>query len=346
MKPIDLRPLYVLAALVLVMAALSEQASANEPPSITRHASSSTLTDAQRREVRNYVQYWCQQLEGGDSARIARARAQLIEPLRAPGLRLVFRDEYSRITVPELERILSANTPSVLSAINAVQVAGALGTEASLRLIVDRADSDRETRMPVRLWASHAFRLVLEEDAIQTARLTPFVRDFSRAAERETNWMVLNRQIEGLAKVRTSQSRERQIAVLHAATERAKANDGGPAQLMEPIRLGILMLRDQYLDLSGQEQTDFGKAIGRLLGQVIEIPPLHWNTAREHEEHHHVYRSALRMSESLLRIVDQRVRGGSPPPLGLENAWESGDREAYEGILTRWRQTLGAVAYQ
>ncbi len=114
------------------------------------------ISGDQMRDIRGYVASGLQLLESDDRARMRRGRQALLVPLQNPRASVTFRLAFSEEAAPSLRR--SAQGPSEVRAINALIVAGALGTTQGTR-VLDRSITD--ARIAVRYSAIRGYRRTL-----------------------------------------------------------------------------------------------------------------------------------------------------------------------------------------
>ncbi len=110
----------------------------------------------QMRDIRGYVASGLLLLDSDDRAQMRRGRQALLEPLQNPRASVSFRLAFGAEAAPSLQH--SAQGPSELRAINALIVAGALGTTHGKR-VLDGSITD--ARLAVRYSAIRGYRRTL-----------------------------------------------------------------------------------------------------------------------------------------------------------------------------------------
>ncbi len=320
-------------------------AASAQPQPVDRLASKTTPFTAQERvQVEQYVGYWVDQLASGEANSIREAVRALNEPLGAINLTLIFRDEYSRAVVARLEELF-ATSPGNEVAINALKVAGLLGTERALNLMVERSDPRRESSDAVRLWAAKGFALLVNDEGLRGRQMTRQTRDLARHARNEENWLVLRRQFEALAAA--GGSLDQQIEVLHAVADRLMKEDS-PSRLIEALNRALVLLRNQWLNLRDtREQQRFGAAAGPAVVRVLELADSHWEAAIEDKRARGWYGAAIQSAETLLIAIDLQVRQGraTMPADALDTAWSSRDAGAFRRQVGAWRDVTSRDPY-
>ncbi|HRP63484.1 MAG TPA: hypothetical protein PK400_09350 [Phycisphaerales bacterium] len=316
-----------------------------EPPGISTLASVNTQwTEQQRRTVREYVEHWAAEIATEDADRSRLAKRRLLDPLNAPGMVPLFREEYGRVAVPELTKLVASS--SAFAAVNGVQIIAEIATDASLSVLRERLDPQREPREAVRLSAVQGLRSVQRVGVASQRTLELTLRDLVRAAERETSWLVLRRGFESLAVGGTALTRELQTELLKAVLDKIEAS-GEDTGLMQAVHRGVSLMRDQFIAMTNAaDQRAFGVAAAPQLGRVLELALANWETARSAPSHVKAsYDSAVQLSEQLLRFIDERVRSQQPPRDLLVAGWNSGNRTAYTERLQHWQTVLNAAPY-
>lgn len=324
----------------------SRAAVAAEPPSINPLVSlTSELNAQQRRQLADYAQYWSAALLSEDMDYARRAKRRLVEPFGLLGVRRIFRDEYARAAMPELNKVIDSNNN--FAAVNAVQVAIEFRNEAALSLMRERCGA-RESRWQIRLWAARGIgRIAAEAEDIPSRTIIAAVRDLSRAGETETHWLVLQRQFEALATINNEQSREAQVSLLRTTLNRIAADSTTPSEMMQAVHRALLLLRNQLLDpsLPSAQLRALGTETGPLLGQIFDIGIMHWDNAIEDRDVRASYNGAISVSKNLLELIDSQVRGPAAQRPRFNTAWGNGNKSNFEADVAQWRQVLRAPPY-
>jgi hypothetical protein len=337
--------LLMLAGLAAVMVAVPASAQSEPSPITALAGSTRPFTDAERRQIREWADYYARDLASGSPDRVAQGKRRLMEPLRGQNVRLLFREEYSRVVIERVERIVD-NDASIFVAINALQAAALLGTESAARLMLNRADPDIESRPQVRLWAAHGIRTVIREGALDEARLPTILRELSRVASRETDWMVLHRHFEAFAAVNLPAARDRQLTLLGEVLDRIERDNSSPHELMRSVHAMLVLFRDQFINLSSTDQRPFGTAAAPHLARVFDVASKHWERLDRDHPLASPYSGAVAMSERMLRLIDQQVRGaGAAPNTSIESAWNERNRTNFVQGIERWMAVVSQPPY-
>ncbi len=310
------------------------------------------LTDSEKRQVTEYVQYWADQLgeprtSAGDAAKAAQ---KLIDPPNAGNVSSIFLSAYAREATPLLENIL--NGDSNFTAVQAAKVMGFLGTPDALEKLLPWCDASREDRTAVRLLASRGCQVLInrtvKDQVINERQLSSALRQLKQAAVDESNWLVLHRQFEALAAAKNETARLRQLEVFEAVVRNLERRPDETSPLMQSLTRAMSSLRDQYLNDFNvyQQQLDFGANLAPLLGRVFELANVHWEAAQPDPSAKESYEQAINISESLLSVIDHSVRAGSQSPsTNLPIAWNTGDRPRFQTDIKTWMNVLQAPPY-
>lgn len=338
---------FVLALAICALASAGfAQQPGGEPASINRLANTTgQLSAEQRRQIADYARYWSAALMSDDFETARRARRRLVEPFSGIGVGRIFRDEYARAAMPELDKVLDSD--NTFAAVNAIQVAADFRNDQALSVMRERCGT-REQRWQVRLWAARGLgRIAREAEDIPPRTIVSAVRDLTRAGENERHWLVLQRQFEALAAIGTDEAREAQVSVLRATLARISDDAEGPSDQMQAVHRALLLLRNQLLDpgLSSAQLRSLGTATGPLLGEILEIGVMHWDSANADDDIRAAYNGAMAMTKNLLELIDSQVRGEGVQRPRFASAWGNGSKANYEADVNQWRQVLGAPPY-
>lgn len=326
---------------LLLAAAFAASAAAAAPPRINHLTNEPRLSDRDRAAIREYAEYWCDQLMSDDPEKVDEARVRLIEPLRAVQITEVFRFEYSDDALDRLQKVVAGGNPQ--SAVGAVQVMALLGTPRALEALVELADITKEKRFGVRLWAAKAFPLAVQQGTVPENDVNRALRQLGQAASREEDWLILRRQFEAIVSVEGRTSRDVQINVLEATTKRM-GQGPAPSDLMQAIYPSLKLLRDEYLQMKTIDQGLFGKALAPALGEVCTVADRHWDQAQASDAARKAYGGAVLISETLLTMIHGTV-GGTSVRTQLGPAWRDRDRGRFNADQNTWQAILRQPPY-
>ena len=350
-----------ITSILVLSTALSlttDAALAAPPSSLNSVATETTLDAEQEKRIGEYAGYWLSRLESGTPEETKRARNKLVEPVRSMlgNSSSIFRSTYAGDLVPGLKKIIQGD--DLYRAVNALQIAGFLGSDQVMRLLVDTADSELESSPEKRLWATIAIREAIQSGNLSPRRISSAIRSLARFAATEPDWRVLTREMEtissaaqsGLSKDQGGDEiralgRELQLSTLTSTVDRL-TSDSGQIELIYALRPGILEFRQQYLNpqmVDHRREIALGTA--PQLGRVYVILLNHYDLIRENEKLSDASGMMLRLSEETLKLIDSDVGGGSTPNANSLSAWNSGQRSTIEQNQAAWATVLSAPPY-
>ena len=333
------------ALLVLLSVATTSTAGAGPPPPINNLTATAVLNAAQRARIRDYAEYWCDQLAQASPEEVARVRGKLLEPLRALGVGDVFRWEYAKTCLPKLELLIAGDNPH--AAVNGMQVVATLATERAVELIIKLCDVEFEKRRGARLTAAKCFPIAVRQETLSDNDINRALRNLGHAAGREEDWLVLRRQFEAIASVQSPVSRDVQVAVLRSMTQAMAEKPEGPSDIMKATYPALKLVRDQYLRMDDRaEQKPFGKVLAPVLCDVCTVANEHWDNAQDDPGAKAIYGGAIHITENLLRYIDPELRPGKrAPKTELGPSWRKRDKPRFETDHSKWRAVLRAPPY-
>ncbi|MHC4416513.1 MAG: hypothetical protein ACYS0G_14670 [Planctomycetota bacterium] len=329
----------LLVYLTVTAASVTEAA---PPPPINNLTATANLTPAQRSHIREYAEYWCGVLAQATPVEVAGARAKLLDPLRQVQVGDVFRWEYSSAALAPLQDIIGGTNPH--TATNAMHVVAFLGTERALEFIVNQCDITVEKDFGARLTAANCFMIAVRLGTLGENETNRALRRLGRAASEEEKWLVLRRQFEAIASVDSAVSRDVQVNVLRATTQRMAKKEAGPSELMQAVYPALKLVRDEYLQL--RDQKPFGKELAPVLCDVCSVANDHWDNAQNDPDAKTTYGGAVHISENLLRLIDPELRPGQgTPKTDLGRSWRNSNKPQFSTDHGKWQVVLRRPPY-
>lgn len=339
--------------LVLITAAAT---SAQTPPERPDRSdiTAPELSSAQVEKVRSFVTYWMGQMSGTEAkpANVLAARQQLLGVLTTLGISPHCRFTFAQEAAPVLRDTIDAG--NALGVSNAFIVLSFIRNDQAMELALDYADVRQEDRAHVRQMASRAVQVLLRDGRLDPAQSVGYVRRLREAAEHETSNLALRYQLASLAMI-GEPSRDPNVNIDDTArTELAAAMDEvvrtiseqdgqTPCELVDAYRLGVREYLEVYIKLDQAEQERLGRQLSPTLGRFLEAVGKHWAGAQHDNGWKTMYAAAIEVTESLLTVIDQRVRRGSATQSpNAHDAWEAGDKPAYERGVQSWLQIHSA----
>jgi len=345
---------FICVPLLVAMAATSATRAA-APARISNLVDRPSLSERDRDDIHRYAEFWGRQLDAPVPADVDHARGKLGEPLRAVRVSEVFRFEYSDAVVVHLNTVVREGTPH--AAMNAMQLLALLGTPASLEVILDHANIEQEPDFGIRLWAAIGFPTAVGQNALPNNEINKALREFGEAAASEARaavnggddgkirWLLLRRQFEAISSVKSRTSREVQVKVIKAVTK-AMDHRQGPSDLMQATYRALLLMRNEYLDLSAADQEIMGKSLAPILCDLCTVAAAHWDGAQEDDTARASYGGAVHVSENLLKMIDSRVRPNQTGPrTELGSSWQNRQKNRFTNDHNKWRTLLMGPPY-
>ena len=330
--------------LVGLAVAITPVARAAPPRGITNLANRAHLEPADKNRIRGWAEYWSTQLAAGSPEDAAKARAKLIEPLKAVQVGGVFRLEYADVLLLPLQEIIDGGNPH--TAYNANQVLGFLGTDRALEVLLNHCDIADEKSLGIRLCAAKSFKTAVRQGALNPNEISRGLRRLGNAAGREEHWLVLRRQIEAISSVDSGVSREVQVRILNDTTGRMAQDLPGPSDLMRALYPALKFLRDAYIKMPPAQQEPYGKVLAPVLCNVYTVANEHWDKAQDDPEAKKIYGGAIQISETLLQVIDGRVQPDrTSPRTALDQAWLESDRPRFNSDHSKWKSILSKPPY-
>ncbi|MBX3405179.1 MAG: hypothetical protein KF869_00325 [Phycisphaeraceae bacterium] len=247
------RPSTLLALVVCagIAAGAPGQTACNIPDDVAR---SRNISESDRTLIRDCVNNNRAALAAEYDA-VRRARVAMLAPLRVSGVSIEFRAAYSAEAERAIAPLVRSERDDV--AINALRIAGELGTEQGARLCAAAlADKRPGVRMMAAAGLARTFS-ILHSDATMTAQqIVRVLSDLAQAARSEPDPLVLDglamtyEAAFGLPTSTSELAQARNRALLDAATEFGKrARDGklGPEAVPAMLRIS-LSLREPVLN--------------------------------------------------------------------------------------------------
>ena len=346
----------LLVTVAATLATATQSTLAATPARLGNLVDKSNLTERDRRDIRQYAEFWGRQLhEATAPLDIDEARGKLGDPLRAVRVGEVFRFAYSNAVVIHLDQTVRDGTPH--AAVNAMQLLALLGTPSSVEVILAHANIKQEPDFGIRLWAAIGFPTAVRQNALPNNEINKALRDLGEAAASEARaavnmpdddkirWHLLRRQFEAISSVKSQTSREVQVKVLKAVTE-AMDERQRPSDLMRATYRALMLIRNDYLRLPPADAERVGKLLAPVLCDLCTVAAAHWDNAQNDPIARESYGGAVHVSENLLKMIDARVRPNQAGPrTELGPAWRNREKDQFKLDHDKWRTLLMGPPY-
>jgi len=353
---------------VIAISAAPRAAAQSAPtlnPAITTKVGS--LTSDEQAQVAAYVSYWLERLEATDSSTSAMAQVQKSmrslgdTPFALPNVSPSFRQTYSNLLVPGLERKLSTATSSDRDrvAVRCLYVASRLGTDAALTLIV----RDIESRDPLRRNAAAGRAKLAMQDVgaagtlITPASVTSLLRATVKSAKEESSAPALQRQLELLDEIHLAALKlAAQVPTFadQAHNERINALGARAPRLgVEVIEVDaiVMFLRGlrQHFIANAASHGVHGPVLATHITTILRTAHEQWEETEGDRVLSDAYQRLVTECESFLKFIDQTLRIGSAAPTPntkLTQHWTDRAKAEFEQDLAQWDQRMQMDPYR
>lgn len=123
-----------------------------------------SIGGSQRDQINSFASHWSERAMGTDIQQAARAQAKLLEPLIGPRVSISFRRAYSEALMSYFDQL--SNKSDIASTLSALRLAGELGTEDAVKMIINGLNSsDAGVRIFAAGRAGRAFRTTSDNGA-------------------------------------------------------------------------------------------------------------------------------------------------------------------------------------
>lgn len=372
--PIRLRHLAVLLALMSLFVPLAHAQSEKAPENVDRLSSIANLDAAQISKIKAYGEYWSKKLNDESPAEVKQARNMLVRSLRMVGGKsasLAFRSAMSKAILSDLQKtIKDSNT---YRGINAIQVVSSLGTPRAVETLEDHLEPDLESRPEIRLWSAIGIGRAFEfKDGLRSDALKGSLRALGRAAEVETDPLVLRREMESIdMAVRNGRADnlggkeirdfavDTEIDVLETTIERIRSGKVSPSML-SALQPSLVIIRNQYIDPQLQQTNRSGSSgrneklatyIGRKtapkIASIYELVIVRNSDLRENAELNLATGQLLESSEATLKLVDKNLRGNQSDvgSVDVRALWDKSNLEELEATRDQWQAVMAGSPY-
>ncbi|MBG84630.1 MAG: hypothetical protein CMJ40_08805 [Phycisphaerae bacterium] len=345
------------------------------PENLDRISSVTNLDAAQISKINAYGEYWSAKLNDDSPSEVKKARNMLVRSLRLVGGKsasLAFRSTMSKAILKKLQSIIE--DADTYKAINAIQIASSLGTPRAVETLEDHLEIEDEKRPEIRLWAAIGLGRAFEfKDGLRSDALKGSLRALGRAAEVETDPLVLQREMESIDMGVRNQRPDNvggkeirdfavdtEIAVLETTINRIRSGAVSPSML-KALQPSLVLIRNQYIDPQLQQTNRSGKNgrneklatfIGRKtapkIADIYDIVIIKSSDLRSDPELSEATGRLLESSEATLKLVDKNLRGNQSnvKNVAVRNLWDKGQLEELEATRDQWQAIMAAPPYK
>lgn len=329
------------------------------PTSLASIAKKDDITLADKDSMVAFIDLHVSRLESGDAAERPKARQALLASVYGISSRRatpLFRELYAEQLIPKLKTIMAeSDTPQRIAA---AQIAGGLGTDSAVSLLMRHITPHEQPDDAVRVWTAASLRPLIVQINVTPSRLNRSIGTLGQAALVEPDWPVLRQQLETLAAATSNQrgeeggqanlmtlAREQQTAVLTRLIERLKDGELDMLLVIEPH---IRRIQQQFLD---QNDVDTLRAQARktvpAVSGLYEAILANWDAIQEDQRRARIAGRALQKAEIMIVLMDNYLtkQSNSTAPK-YEDAIVSNNRAPIEAGKTKWATLGDGPAYQ
>jgi hypothetical protein len=226
------------------------------------------LSDAEKKQVADYVASNSANLLSSDKLLVKKDREALVQPLTTQGISVSFRIAYDREVMPKIAPMLNAGAQMVV--INGLIIAGELATDNSIALVQQKiGDKEPAIRFDAGYALNRAFQAVVRnQPAAQERTLSAAVRGLEAAIAGEKDPRVLDAFVRaGLAAAEKDSLRDDAVSAVSKGMIQAAKQIGNPGEVTEVE----VMLRASA-------------GIGQIAGQAVQRRALNQDAAKNAAE--------------------------------------------------------------
>ena len=333
------------AAILAIFMIQSPMAGAQDVTSFSR--TTSPLTSGQTEQLKSFIESNTTDLASDMPAKVIAARKNLIAPLLRAGTSNVFREAFGKTFIANTESMLNdSEGTTTFNLANAFQVLAFIRTgetnEILARLLEDtRGDGSQADARRNASASMLALSLkTTSPDLIRPRQYNAIMRSILTAANEAGRWSVLQREFEAMSAITANRNipddirksaLENEAKILDLTLSRmATTEKGDIARAVAPM---ILMLRSQFIGLTGRMRQTFQTTISPSLELVVRSADSNWESIQKDLASRTSYTIALQQS-----IVLHQLTSGITDP-NMEKtvaAWKSGDRLEFQKSAAKW----------
>jgi hypothetical protein len=334
-----------LAAMLAIFMVQSSVVEAQDVSSFSR--TTSPLTSGQTQQLETFIESNAADLASDTPEKVVAARKNLIAPLLRAGTSNVFREAFGKTFITNTESMMTdAEGTSTFNLANAFQVLAFIRTgqtnEMLARLLADTRGDGSQTDARRNAAASMlAVSLkTTSPDLIRPRQYNAIMRSILTAVNDAGRWSVLQREFEAMSAITANRkipedirkkALENEAKILELTLSRMSGTAEG--ELSRAVAPMILLLRSQFIGLTGNMRQTFQSTISPTLELVVRSADSNWETIQKDMASRTSYTIALQQS-----IVLHQLTSGTTDQ-NMEKtvtAWKSGDKLAFQKSAAQW----------
>lgn len=304
------------------------------------------LTASQSKTLGAFIDQGIQGLNSNDPAQVIEAREQLVQPLTRVGTSPVFREAFGQDFIEKARPILEGNRP--FNAHNALLVIANIRTGDAADFLARQLATVNDARNAQRIAASSMLVLTLRTtpaDLIRPRQFNSIIRSITSGSSKETSWAVVQHGFEALVAIGSNpevpeeirtKAIEQEADLLKTTLSRIAKDDS--VQLARCVSPMVLLLRSQFIGLSGTPRREFAGKIQPALVTIIEVGESAWMNIRSNAQLEKSYGDAIFQATVLARLVAGSTGAPESQPADF---WRQGDRSRYKQTAQEWMHMGG-----
>ena len=334
-----------LAAMLAIFMVQSSVVEAQDVSSFSR--TTSPLTSGQTQQLKTFIESNAADLASDTPEKVVAARKNLIAPLLRAGTSNVFREAFGKTFITNTESMMTdAEGTSTFNLANAFQVLAFIRTgqtnEMLARLLADtRGDgSQADARRNAAASMLAVSLKTTSPELIRPRQYNAIMRSILTAVNDAGRWSVLQREFEAMSAITANRkipedirkkALENEAKILELTLSRMSGTAEG--ELSRAVAPMILLLRSQFIGLTGSMRQTFQSTISPTLKLVVRSADSNWETIQKDMASRTSYTIALQQS-----IVLHQLTSGTTDQ-NMEKtvtAWKSGDKLAFQKSAAEW----------
>ncbi len=334
-----------LAAFLALFMIQSRMAEAQDVTSFSR--TTSPLTGDQTRQLESFIESNTTDLASDTADKVVAARKNLIAPLLRAGTSNVFREAFGKTFISNTESMLkNPEETSAFNLSNVFQVLAFIRTgetnEMLARILADTRGEGIQTDARRNAAASMlAISLkTTSPEMIRPRQYNSIMRSILDAVNEAGRWSVVQREFEAMSAITGNRkipddirekALENEAKILDMTLSRmASENESGLSRAIAPM---ILMLRSQFIGLTGSMRQSFQTTISPSLELVIRSADENWESIQKDMASRTSFTIALQQSIVLHQLTSGVTDQNMDKTVA---AWKSGDRLAFQKSAAEW----------
>ena len=317
----------------------------------------SPLTSGQTQQLNTFIESNVADLASDTPEKVVAARKNLIAPLLRVGTSNVFREAFGKTFITKTESMMKdVEGTRIFNLANALQVLAFIRTgqtnEMIARLLADTrgdesqvdANAKANAKADARRNAAASMLVVslktTSPEMIRPRQYNAIMRSILTAVNDAGRWSVLQREFEAMSAIAENRkipedirkrAFENEAEILKSTLERMSETSQG--ELSRAVAPMVLILRSQFIGLTGSMRQTFQSVISPSLELVVQSAEKNWQAIQNDEGIKKSYTIALQQSI----VLHQLTTGATNQNMEkMVTAWKSSDRKGFQSSAADW----------